>query len=122
MTESTPTETVEARIRRIMGDVDITYSGGTTTYIQPEDLRAGRIFRYIKSDVKTIDERKTNVWILTDLESGASCEMIESAQLSKHTPQEGQVFFLRFDGCQEIAGGKRVNNFTLNLYSVKARA
>jgi len=113
-------ETVEQRIKRILGEVDITYKGGIVSYLSPEDLRQGRIFSYHGREVKELDNGKGHVWQLTDLESGSKCELIESAQLAQHIPTPGQVFFIRFEGSVNIEGGKRVNNFAFNIYDVKS--
>jgi hypothetical protein len=56
---------------------------------------------------------------MIDIDTQESCQIIESAQLSKHLPLLGQILYLRFNGTIELDGGKRVNDFTLNVYTVK---
>jgi membrane glycosyltransferase len=126
VTVEIPQESPEQRIRRVLGDVEITRTDGITSYIQPEDLSSGKIFSFVRAEQKSLDktkpDKKSTVWILTDVENGSDCEMIESAQLSKHLPKSGQVFYIRFNGVKVIDGGKRVNDFSFNVYTIKPKS
>jgi hypothetical protein len=120
MSINPPAESIEQKIRRILGNVEeVQKTDGTITYLDPNSLREGRLFRFVKRSIKKIDERDTGVWEMIDIDTQESCQIIESAQLSKHLPLLGQILYLRFNGTIELDGGRRVNDFTLNVYTVK---